>query len=343
MAPPRKRPEGERWAEFVADYQGGMPTVEMAAKYAAEVQTIRYWASTADPPIRRKPKHVPAEMPANPDCTFEQALAVLKAAHAAYQAALPPTLARIVIPIDYPAIFLNASDVHAEDPAVDIGQFWEDCCVWAETPGLYVGLGADFRQNAVKQNRGGHDSSRVQLGLEVMAGIYRKLAGSSLYRLKGNHEEWTDEAVGVDVDREQAKANQVVYLGAAADIELVIGGQTYLGRVSHQLPGHSYFNPAHPGMRFLMEHGRTQYDFVVSEHIHGKPICQPHIYDDCHVWLYRSSGYQLGGKYSQGKGIKSITKPIVPALVFWPNQHRIQGYMDWRQAIADRNAVLELA
>jgi hypothetical protein len=244
--------------------------------------------------------------------------------------------ATITLEDDKPVGVAFWADWHIGAVGVDYHAFKRDTETILATDGLYtVGLG-DYRDNFIQgAPSGGMFEAITQPGMqdEVVRWHMRKTAGKWLALVDGCHDHWTVERTGKDFLATLAEDAQALNLWHGGTLTLNLGDQSYRGHVRHKYPGESKYNPLNPARNMMEEYG--QVDFAALAHRH-KPALARYYKAGKRMLLIRPGGYKVGDDFGQRAGGYAGI-PTVAVIILWPNEHRVEGYMDLRAGVEALN------
>ena len=249
-----------------------------------------------------------------------------------------PTEITLEIPTDRPIALVNSADQHLGAFGVDYQSFRDDVELWENEPGLHVAFGGDGYQNIIQAGKIG--SSHNQAPISVQKGLYvltlKKLIDKILYIGTGNHNYWTALADGEDWDRELANRLNLVYTKHFARINLKVGNMVYPILRLHKGRFNSSFNLTHSAKQYQRMY-YPEARIIVVEHQHLGAIEQ-YRYNDSECVAIRTGTYDVYDDYAQQNGFFG-SHVCNPTVVLYPNEDRIVGFKDAREAVIYLRAV----
>jgi hypothetical protein len=195
-------------------------------------------------------------------------------------------------------------------------------------------VGGDAFQNIIQAAKIGSSHNQtpvpVQLGLTVLT--LKKLSDAdSLNTVRtGNHSHWSTSLTGEDWLGEKAKHMKLIYTKHGARVNLIVGNQEYPYMARHIGRFNSSFNETHSNK----QEQRLNYPwarFTVFEHKHMAAMEQ-YRYDGRECIAIRTGTYAIYDDYAQQWGFYGA-HVANPAIVFYPNEDRMIGFKDFREAI----------
>lgn len=224
------------------------------------------------------------------------------------------------------------SDQHlAIDNTIDLVRMREDAEMIAATDGCYAILGGDLCDNHIK-HRPGILAARSQPDDQWQFCEYylEILAQKIIVLIDGNHDKWTDQIAGVDMLGWIAKRKRLHYAPDEARIDLTIGKTLYKLAVRHQYRFNSSLNLLHTVKRWWA-HGEGPFDIGCIGHHHESAI-ESFRFHGQQIWGCRPGSYQITSGYSRQYGFNS-TVPRAPSFILYPDERRILGFPDIRDAL----------
>jgi predicted phosphodiesterase len=234
--------------------------------------------------------------------------------------------------LDGPLCVAFISDQHISiDNTVDMRRMREDAELIAETDGAYVILGGDGIDNHVKHSSAilaarsqPHEQWRLY---EHYLSIF---APKIIAMIDGNHDKWTDQIAGIDMVSWIAKQHRLHYAPDEARIDLTVGKVLYRLAVRHQYRFNSSLNLLHTVKRWWA-HGELPFDIGCIGHHHEAAI-ESFRFHGLQLWGCRPGSYQITSGYSRQYGFNA-TVPRAPSFILFPDERRILGFPDIRDAL----------
>lgn len=224
------------------------------------------------------------------------------------------------------------SDQHLSiDNTVDMVRMREDAELVAATDGCYAILGGDLTDNHIK-HRSAVLAARSQPHDQwKLCEYYLEILGSKIIVLiDGNHDKWTDQIAGIDMVAWIAKHNRLCYAPDEARVDLTVGKTLYRLAVRHQYRFNSSLNLLHTVKRWWA-HGEAPFDIGCIGHHHEAAI-ESFRFHGQQMWGCRPGSYQIMSGYSRQYGYNS-TVPRAPSFILFPDERRILGFPDLRDAL----------
>lgn len=213
----------------------------------------------------------------------------------------------------------------------DMKRMREDAELIADTPGLYALCMGDGVDNHIK-HRSAMLNSRSQPGEQYkLYEYYLSIFADSIIGLcSGNHDDWTKQFAGIDVVGEIAKQHRVFYAPDEVHLTVKAGNQEYKISGRHQYKMSSSLNQGHSPKQWL-RFGDKEFDVGGMGHHHEAHI-ETYLFRGLIRWICRPGSYQITSQYSRQFGFNDSV-PSCPTFVFWPNERRIVGFHDVREAV----------
>lgn len=224
------------------------------------------------------------------------------------------------------------SDQHiAPGTPVDMRRMREDAELIRDTPGLYVMLGGDGVDNHIK-HRAAVMAARSQPHDQYLLFEWylEILAPKVIAMISGNHDKWTDEIGGVDMLSRIAKSQRLFYAPSEAIGDLQVGEVSYKVGLRHQYRMNSSFNQCH-AVKQWFRNGVESWDIGCVCHHHEAAI-EAFNGHGLRRWACRPGAYQVTSAYSHQYGFND-SEPTCPTFLLYPDQRRIIGFVDVRDAV----------
>ena len=179
-----------------------------------------------------------------------------------------------------------------------------------------------------------HPQFQRKLAAHVLGQLAEE--GRLLYGCAGNHEDFLTRVIGEDLMKPEFQSRHIPYFVGKGVVRLTVGEENYILGVSHQWPGHSYFNPTHPEIRALMV-DLPGADIIAGGHLHGfahQEIAQGSLAHEAGVLQNQVFHAVAIGTASCGPdpySIKRWTRGAFewPCFCFYPDRHEIKRIYDW--------------
>ena len=181
------------------------------------------------------------------------------------------------ITTDLPFVLVvGSSDWHLGNENTDHKLFFKHYELISETPGVYVNIIGDERDNFVTPKfRSGlfEGVMNPQQQADMVENLLRGWdeQGKILTRVGGNHDNWTWEGVGVNLENYWFSDMKSPLMKLGGFQHLTINGIKYLGWLHHGISlFNSQFNPNHASRRAFEFQG--PFDFSMMGHTHGSEV-----------------------------------------------------------------------
>ena len=244
-----------------------------------------------------------------------------------------PTEITIHYDTDKPICLVQSADWQLGQFGVDYDSFEPDIEFIVNEPGFYVDVGGDIAQNIIQVSKMGSSHNQtpipVQLGLTVLTLKKLNQAGKINTIRTGNHTHWSASLTGEDWLGETAKRLRLIYTKHGARVNLIVGKQKYPYMARHIGRFNSSFNATHSNK----QEQRLNYPwarFTVFEHYHVADMEQ-YRYDGKECIAIRPGTYATYDDHAQQWGFYGA-HVCNPAIVFYPNEDRMIGFKDMREA-----------
>ena len=226
---------------------------------------------------------------------------------------------------DKPIGLSFVSDQHiSESGAVMLDQMEADARLIAETDGLYAVLGGDGVDNAIKHRAAVVNSASKPSTEWRMYDHYLGFFGDSLAAMiSGNHDDWTQDFVGVDMVSQIAKRRGLFFAPDYILLTVNVGGQDYRVLVRHQYRFNSSYNTTHSAKQ-LLRMGDHDADVVTLCHKHEAAM-EPWSHQGVIRWAFRPGSYQVVTGFSRRLGFNHGV-PTCPTVILWPGTRRMLGF-----------------
>lgn len=174
------------------------------------------------------------------------------------------------ITIDKPVCLVFLSDLHLGAIGTDYEQFKRVTEDIINTEGLYVILGGDEVNFAVKM-RGiteiREDLISPELQHRLLESWIKDIGHKVIASCSGNHDAWrTTNTTGLNPFKELFKS-VAPYADGICHADFKINNEVYKLAFSHMFKGHSQWNPIHAGVKYATMKGQDR-EIVMSGHTH---------------------------------------------------------------------------
>jgi predicted phosphodiesterase len=232
------------------------------------------------------------------------------------------------------------SDQHiATNTSVMLRRMREDAQFIAATPGMYAVLAGDAVDNHIKHQGAIINSPSTPAEQWALYEFYLSIFAHRIaVVISGNHDFWTKQYAGIDVLAILTRHQKVAYAPHAAKLRIMVGNQSYLISVRHQYKMNSSMNQTH-SVKQLLRFGDELFDIGVIGH-HHEAALEGFLSHGLERWAARPGSYQVATSYSRQYGWNDST-PTCPTFILYPNERRIDGYIDVRRAALALQAARE--
>ncbi len=217
------------------------------------------------------------------------------------------------------SILNMVSDLHYGHPTTDTERIRREIEVIKNTPDSYLFLLGDLVEGI---HWGGASGAEQSQTLDEQQGflnsLFRELGDKVIVAVSGEHDSKWAARTGSDPYRMMAEQTKAPYVRGVAEVELDVGGQTYLCVAQHKALGSSIYNKNHPTFResrFDLQNG----EIYVSAHTHRKQISQETIrkFNQSTLVTHISTGpYKTGDEYGDRSGYaKQLPKQMYGVAV----------------------------
>lgn len=229
------------------------------------------------------------------------------------------------------------SDQHiAGNNIVALKRMREDAELIANTPGLFACLGGDSIDNHIK-HRSAILASRTTPGDQYeLFDYYLSLFSESILAvITGNHDDWTPAVAGTDVISSICNKHGIACSSDEARLTANVGDTTYKLAWRHKYRFSSQMNQTHSPKQWY-RFGPEPFDVGVVCHHHETAV-EASLLHGQQVWTCRPGSYQINSAYGRSGGYND-SLPACPTFLLFPNERRIIGFADVRDAVITLNA-----
>jgi predicted phosphodiesterase len=231
-----------------------------------------------------------------------------------------------------PVCVVFLSDQHISiDNTVDMARMREDAELIRDTEGADAILGGDLCDNHIKHSAAILAARSQPHEQWQLAEHYLNIFASKIICLiDGNHDKWTDQKAGIDMVSWIARDKRLYYAPDEARIDLTVGKVMYKLAVRHQYRFNSTFNLLHT-VKQWWAHGEAPFDIGCIGH-HHRAATESFWFHGEQCWGCRPGSYQITSAYGRQYGFNSVV-PRAPSFILWPDERRIIGLPDIRDAL----------
>ncbi len=263
-----------------------------------------------------------------------------------------PSEISLEIKTNKPIGIVSTADWQLGEPGCDYDSFQRDIETICEADGLYADVGGDTYENLIQASKMGSSMNQIPVApqkalvvqtlkklnpVRVINGVIIIRADTHLLALRtGNHNYWTCNADGEDWERELCNRLNVIYSKHGGMLNLKVGDFVYPILRLHKGNFNSSFNQTHSNRQTQ----RTQFPqarVVVVEHKHIAEMLQ-YRYADQECVAIRPGTYGVYSDFAQQNSFFGA-HVANPTTIFWPNEDRLVGFKDMREAIIYLKAV----
>lgn len=242
-----------------------------------------------------------------------------------------PTEISVEIKTNNPIGIAFTEDWQLGQSGVDYTAFEKDMRFLAASKNIRNIIGGDGYQNIIQSSKMG--SSHNQMPVAPQKGLYyntlEMLAENNVCITTGNHNYWSTLLDGEDWDREICGKLKLVYIKHGGLINLKVGKQVYPILKMHQSQFNSSFNLTHT-CRQQQRLYYPQSRVIVIGHRHVPEVTH-YSYAGNECIAMRPGTYAVYDDYALQNGFfgAHISNPTV---VFYPNEDKLVGFKDMRDA-----------
>lgn len=280
----------------------------------------------------REPKAIEHSIPMPP--TYDELKRIVtEAGGAQSRITRPPHSISLRVRTSRPVAIVFTSDWQVGSEGVDYDQFFDDIELIADHPALHAVVGGDGMDLFIKRSLDAA-SRTMAVSPTLQVATYEKVIerlGKSLAAMgTGNHEEQIFGATGIDWLLALARRKRIAYTGHGALIELQVGRETYAIFRRHKTRFFSSFNRTHT-LKRLWEFAPEDAEVLVGEHKHVATT-EPFERHGRQRWAVMCGTYKTYDRYAEAEGYYGM-RALSPAVVFWPREHRMLGFVDFHDAV----------
>lgn len=212
------------------------------------------------------------------------------------------------------------SDIHGGGKS-DYEAIERDINLITETDGMYVGnLGDDTDNfiNAKLQWIQKAQPTTFDMETRFLEWLFKKLSGSILFWVSGNHNNWTSKASGIDFIREGLKGTVCLYDSAQIFFTLKWGDNEQKWLVRHKWKYSSILNPTH-GIEVGWERVGLNFDVGCAGHTHIATLCRPFVREGKKRYAILLSTYKIRDNFGRECGYANSVGNGSGAMVYHPD------------------------
>lgn len=245
-------------------------------------------------------------------------------------------------------LVMGTSDWHLGSEHTDYDLFWRHYNLIKDTPGVFVNVIGDERDNFV--------TPKLRAGLfegvmnpQQQADMIRELlkdwddSGKVLARVGGNHDGWGWEQSGVALENYWYREMKSPLMKVGGFEHLKVNGVEYLGFLHHGISIYnSTFNPNHASRRAFEMQG--PYDFMMSGHVHQSEVAQGWRWSEefaKKVIMCRTGTYKTEDTYSKSRQFARGQQPGA-CILFSSEEKRMMGFNSLEDGIEVMQAMNNL-
>ena len=243
-----------------------------------------------------------------------------------------PSEITIEVKTDKPIVRTVLADPHLGMFGVDLTAFKNDVYFIRDEPSLKVNIGGDGYHNIIQPSKigSGHNQTPISVQKSLWVLTLEMLQDSIETVRTGNHNYWTALAEGEDWDMEITRKIRLLYLKHYGVVYYKVGKMVYPWLMLHKSRYNSSFNLTHnckQNQRMFFPQARV----IVAEHQHIAAIEQ-YRYDEKECVAIRPGTYAVYDDYAQQNGYFGA-HVCNPAVVMFPNEDKLVGFKDMRDAV----------
>lgn len=324
----KKRPEGAVLEHFLREWNSSDVDGKraMQAIYGATYGTMANWASQANKPtpMIEAPKYGTLEE------HFKAFIEIDRLND--YHQRTPSELV-LSIATDKPIAVCDSADWHIGMSGTDYTRLYSDIqTIAGYEDRLRLLLGGDNLHNIIQQSKMGSSHNQMPISLQKATYfmILDQLAAQVLAMGTGNHDYWSALQDGEDWNREVASRLKLVYMKHRAVIHLTVGSMRYDILWMHK----GRFNSADNITNSAKQYQRKFYPdarIVITEHTH-RASCENYEYNLKHCVAMIPGSYAVRDDRAESEGYAPV-EPHSPAVVLFPNEDKIIGFLDFTDAL----------
>lgn len=240
--------------------------------------------------------------------------------------------ATVQIDDDKPIGIAFWADWHIGGKGVDYDLFQSDLEAIKACDGLYViGVG-DYKDNYLSYGPAGAQYEQIiQPGMQdvIVLHYWEQVKDKVLALVMGCHDSWDKKMSDRDFIAACAQVANAINLWHGGMLTIKLGKQVYTGHIRHKYKYESSLNTTNAQRRLMEIYGPV--DFACLAHLHNPEIGQRNLMGAMR-WFLRSGSYKIWDEFGQKiGGFKGM--PGVPVLILYPNQKRIDGFIDLQTGI----------
>jgi len=162
----------------------------------------------------------------------------------------------------------------------------------------------------------------------------------TLARCTGNHTDWGFDKTGESWESIWYGSSDAPIFAGMGLVRLHVGDQEYQVAISHRYWGQSKLNPTNACKRFL-EYEYTEADCALIGHDHVAEILE--FYRNGKRRIAAKTGtYKMEDQWARKQGISGRGQRGGMAILFWPDEHRMQPFLKLEDAVSYLNLLKEI-
>jgi len=253
-----------------------------------------------------------------------------------------PERVELEIPTEYPIVIAQMGDHHLGGMYHAYELMGEHAQVIKEHPLFYVAFGGDITDSFFfnpAQDKAIADYHEERAHARAMMEFIGK--DKILWAVEGDHDMWSTK-MGTSFYERFQHSYEAYLLRGPTQVDLTLshpGGnrERYTMVTAHRLPGFSMYNKVHQNVR-ASKFGIQGAEIYGSFHTHSKGMAvqiTQTVDGPLRQLLFTAGPYKYNDDYAQKTGMNRLSEEHLGAvwLVFWPDTHRVEGYMDVESAV----------
>jgi hypothetical protein len=221
---------------------------------------------------------------------------------------------------DRPFALCVLSDMHGGGKS-DYSAIKRDVELIANTEDMYVGNLGDDTDNfiiGVLQRIQKEQPTTFDMEVRFLEWLMKKLSGSILFWVSGNHTNWTKMMSGIDFLREGLKGTHCLYDSSQIFFTLKWGDNSQRWLVRHKWRHTSVFNPTHC-IEVGWERVGLNFDVGCAGHTHIATLCRPFIKEGKKRFAILLGTYKIRDNFGRDCGFPNSVGLGSGAFVYHPD------------------------
>jgi hypothetical protein len=195
-----------------------------------------------------------------------------------------------------------------------------------ETHDLYIALVGDYGQYSIKLRSVLESADNLmppEMQTQFIDSWFNDIWHKVAFATWDNHAVERQEKQAGESSIKKILSRKVTYFNGIGHVDLKVGGEVYLGAVSHVFRGRSMLNPCHAGQRYMRFEGTDrEWTMMGDSHVPGALK-----YTDGDKTRVAINAGSLQNNSGFGKRYFSLTThPVYPLIVFHPDKHMMTPF-----------------